>query len=136
MKALVQAIYGKFADEVGGDHNALYWALFGGMHHAMAPQRTHFPYATFTLVSAVPEWTFTDDQADVIIQFDIFDHARSPSAIYDAAGHLKALYDRQPLTVSGYTVHWMYCELEQLLREDEDSMWHYMLQFRILMEAN
>jgi hypothetical protein len=58
MKEIATGIYGKFtAIDGGGLHNALYLALDGKLFHTQAPQTTTFPYAVFSFVSQVPEYT-------------------------------------------------------------------------------
>jgi len=43
-----------------------------GMYNTEAPQDAVFPYAVFSLISDVPEWTFSEDFENVLIQFNIF----------------------------------------------------------------
>ena len=138
MKPLLAGIYSKYAALTGEAHNSFYTSLTGGLHNTVAPQPTIYPYGVFLLVASVPDWCFGtgEDFDEAMIQFSLFDNARSAVSVMDAAGYCKTLYHRQALTVTGYTTHHMYLENEMLMREEEDTIWHYMLQFRVLLEKS
>lgn len=127
MKPLFAAIYTKFTG------SALATALTGGLHNTQAPLGTSFPFGVMTLVSDVHEWDFVDEYESSRIQFDIYSDAASPGAALDAAALLWTLFDDCALTISGYTHLYMQRSFAQFLRDD-DTVWHYIVEYNILAE--
>lgn len=136
MKALMTAIYGRFTETTGALHNSLYLALAGQLHNTVAPQSTAYPYGIFMLVANAPDWMFGTDENfdDVLIQFSFFDTARSPANIMTTGQYCRDLYHWRPLTVTGYTFHSMYLENEQLMKGEDDTVWHYLMEYRVMLE--
>ncbi len=140
MKDLFAAIYNQFANTSGSPpvNTTIYTDLGGRLFNTFAPQGTQYPYAVFQLVSDVPEWTFTEDLEDVILQFNIFDNGESSANVCQYFTDLDALYHQCILTLSNYDCLYMFREISHLLRHDEPEggVWQYLVQYRILLQEN
>ena len=99
MNELMAAITTKFKTT-----NDLNTALSGRMYPHEARQGVSFPYAVYYVVSSFTDYTFSDEQEDVSIQFSLFSEDDSVGPIGILYNKLTALFDDQRLTVSGYTV--------------------------------
>ena len=66
-----------------------------------APANTDFPYCVMSIVSDVPEKTWTEDMEDVILQFSLFSISTSLTEITTMYKDLKALFSQ---TVGGRTI--------------------------------
>jgi hypothetical protein len=109
---LLTAIYSKTAGSALSD------AVGGRMCLDEAPEGTDFPYIVFSIVSAVPEWTFTEEFANVVIQFSIFSTSQSAAEITDIYGHLVDLFDDSTFSITGSTLVW--CRRQNLVTRVED----------------
>lgn len=143
MKDLFTGIYSKFAELTGTPpaNNALFTALSGRLYNTFAPEPATYPYGVFLLVSGVPDWTFTDDMENVLIQVSLFDNLQSSANICAAYDALDALYHTCTLSMSNYTSIYMWREMQHLLREFEadiggPGIWQYVVQFRILLQKD
>ena len=123
MQVLFQGIYTKFSNDV-----ALSGAVTG-MYLTEAPQGTAYPYIVYHKITGTPDWTFSEDMENVIIQFNIFDDHSSSTTINDIYTKLKALYDWCSLTISGWDSIYMKRELDHLTKEN--GIWNYFVQFRL-----
>lgn len=134
MKNLTTAIYGKLAG------SSLSSAVGGRVFKGIAPDGTAFPYVTYSLVSDVPEYTFSETMEDVTIQFDLFSNASSSSEVEDLFGYLKALYDFCTMTITGGSLLYMRRNVAILYTEDmttptgTESIWHYSVDYNIMMK--
>lgn len=72
-----------------------------------APQGVEFPYIVFSIVSDVPEKTYSEDFENVMIQFSLFSISESVSEIADMYADLKTLFDECSLTITSSTLVWM-----------------------------
>ena len=74
---------------------ALRVALTGGLHNTESPQNVTFPYATFQLVSDVPDhWASADYFIEnCLIQFNIFSKTRSMEQLLTLYDLLKGVFD-------------------------------------------
>jgi hypothetical protein len=128
MKELFTALYTKSTG------STLSTALGGRLYNTIAPQGQPMPFCVFSMVSGVHDWTFTEDMEDVVIQFSLFESSQSPGTICDNYNKLIALYDNCALSVSSYTHILMHRQNQQLLRDEEDGVWHYVVEYRIIIE--
>jgi len=106
-----------------------------GLYNTQAPQDAVFPYAVFTLISDVPEWTFSEDFENVLVQFNIFSNTSSPveiCALYELLKGDVALgtgFDFLDLPVTDY-------EIVSLIRENAiltriEGIWQYNVTYRM-----
>jgi len=123
MQVLFTGIYAKF------DGNAALKAVINGMYFTEAPQDAVMPYIVYHKISGVPDYTFTEDMENVIIQFNIFDDHSSSTTINDIYTKLTALFDWCSLTVAGWDSIYMKRELDNLNRSND--IWNYFAQYRL-----
>ncbi len=108
MNALIDSLFDRYgAVDEDGNHNAFYNDIPEKLFFDEAPNGTELPYCVMRIVSAVPDRTFTEEYRDVLIQFSLFSASGSVEEIADTYAHLKALFDEQPLTITGETLVWM-----------------------------
>ena len=135
MKEIAQGVYSKFTETTGGVHNSLHIAVSGRMYHTEAPQDVEFPYIVFSFISQVPEYTFSDDFENVVVQFSIFSLQNSSLEVEDLRSKLMTLYDWTTLTVTGYSNIYMRRISNRLLRDDRPS-WHYAMDYRVFVRKS
>jgi len=132
MKALLDGIYTLFTAAPGGTYNTFYVAVGGRMYLARAKQGETIPYVTYHLITDTNDWNFSHDFETALIQFNIF-HTSSTSA-GTILGYLETLYDDCTLSVTGWTNVFMQREFTQLIRFDEENLWMYVVQYRVLLQ--
>jgi len=123
MQALLAGIYSKYNNSVDLK------AAVTGMYFTEAPQGTIYPYIVYHKISGVPDYTFTEDMENVIIQFNIYSDSSSSTTINDIYTKLTALYDWCSLTVTGWNRIYIKRELDNLTREND--IWNYFVQYRL-----
>jgi hypothetical protein len=130
MKVLFESLYTLFAP--AGAKPALHTALAGQMYLTEAPQNTSYPYAVYNMIANDYDWMFTEDLEEFLIQFSIFDDKASATNVTGYFDDLKTLYDWAVPVVTGYQSVWMIREFAELLRIDD--IWHYIVQYRVLLK--
>ena len=123
MQVLFESIYNKY----NGDETLK--AAITGLYLEEAIQNAVYPYVVYHKISGVPDYTFTEDMENVIIQFDIYDDNSSSATINDIYTKLTALYDWCSLTVTNWNSIYMKRELDNLVKEND--IWHYFCQYRL-----
>ena len=107
-----------------------------------APEGAQYPYAVYSIVSDVPEKTYTEAFENVLIQFSLFSSASGSTEIEDMFTHLKALYDECTLNILGGVDDfiWMKRENATLMIEDHTTpsgtvqVWHYAVDYEIMTQ--
>lgn len=128
MEALLTGIWGRY--DAG---NTFKTACTNGLHLETAPQDTEIPYATYTLVMAVPDYYFAGVHEVARIQFDIY--AQSNAVRQDLYTKLTALYDNCTPTVTGYTTLIMTRIGQQSIREgDQNDVYRYIVEYAVTLE--
>jgi len=123
MQVLFTGIWNKY------NGNAALKAVVSGMYLTEAPQGTAYPYIVYHKISGRPDYTYTEDMENVIIQFNIFDDNNSSTTINDIYTKLTALYDWCSLTVAGWDSIYMRREIDNLTRDN--GIWNYFVQYRL-----
>jgi len=123
MQVLFLGIWNKF------NGNAALKAAVTGMYFNKAIQTAVMPYIVYHKISGRPDYTFTEDMENVLIQFNIYDNNSSSATINDIYTKLTALYDYCSLTVTGWNSIYMKRELDNLTREND--IWNYFIQYRL-----
>lgn len=123
MQALFLGIYTKFSNDA-----ALSGAVTG-MYFIEAPQGSVYPYIVYHKITGTPDWTFSEDMENVIIQFNIFDDHSSSTTINDIYTKLTALFDWCSLTITNWDSIYMKRELDNLTKEND--IWNYFVQYRL-----
>lgn len=106
------------------------------LYNTFAPEEAKEPYITFDFIAGLPDYTFDTRFEEVIIQFNIYSGNNSPVEVNNLYDNLKDVYDDGTLSVVGYQHVNMQRELNQLVRDIEEGVWQYIVQYRILIEAN
>ena len=127
MKTLFEAIYNEYADSTLADS-------LTALYNTQAPPDATFPYGVFTLVSDVPDWTFTENFENCLIQFSLFDDSSSSSDICDYFELLKTTFDFHDLVIGGYTIISFTREVANLIKVE--NVWHYTATYRIVFQKN
>jgi len=128
MQALLTGIYSRY--NTVNDFNT---ACTGGLHLEEAPQGTSIPYATFSLITARPDYYFSGLHEIATIQFDIY--AASNVSRQDLYTKLTALFDNCRPTVAGYTSLIMKRTNQQSIREGEQSdIYRYIVEYEVWIE--
>ena len=122
MKELFTGIYSKY------NSNEALKAVITGFYFTEAPQDAVMPYVVYNLVSNVPDWTYTEDMENSLLQFSIFDDHSSSTTINDIYEKLTALFDWCVLTIEGYSHIYMKREFNILTRGND--IWKYVIQYR------
>lgn len=104
-------------------------------YFAEAPPDTAFPYIVYFIISDVPVRTFVDDDMeDMRIQFSMFSNIKptnpaEPNAL-DLA--VKNAFDRQTITVAGYTnISFLHAGGQAI---KEDKAWHYWQDYLVQLD--
>ena len=129
MKALLQAIYGKFEASTSLKDSVT------GLYFDEAPQNTDLPYIRYFIVSdATSKILGLGDQEDILVQFDIFSSASSVGEALDIYDALTAVYDDCELTVTAYSFVGMTRELITIDRTDDSPrVWMVQVQYRVII---
>ena len=122
MQVLFTGLYNKY----NGDTDLK--AIITGFYFTEAPQDAVMPYVVYNLVSNVPDWTYTEDMENSLLQFSIFDDHSSSTTINDIYEKLTALFDWCVLTIEGYSHIYMKREFNILTRGND--IWKYVIQYR------
>ena len=133
MKNLFTGIYTEFESAPA---SSFYNALTGGLHLEEAPQGTAFPYATYSLVTNSPEYTWTNRIEEATIDFNLYSDSESGGLeIVGLYEKLKEQFDDVNLTVTGYSFLKFRREnawLNKLPSEiPNKSIWGYTVQYGV-----
>lgn len=101
MQALITAIDAKLLD------STVYNDVGGRVYYDTA-DTNDLPYIVYSIVSAVPDRTFSERYTELIIQFDLFSAlSAGKTQITTMYTDLISLLDECSLTITGYTLVWM-----------------------------
>ena len=124
MTPLIAGIFSLFSTT-----NDFKTAISSRMYFEEAPQNVDFPYCVVSIISSEHNWTFSDTFEDVLVQFSIFTQDSSAVNIGTYWGYLISLFDSASLTVSGYSSIFMHRGQSRLMRETEDNIWQYVVEY-------
>lgn len=126
MKELFDAIWDKFVADGKYGLTQLY--------NTVADDEAVFPYVTMSLISDLPDWTFTEDSEDCLIQFSIFDDDPQCSDTLDAAKALTDAFDKFNLDVTGYSTVSLAREPANLTQVEK--IWQYIVTYRLIIQSS
>jgi len=136
MKELFTAIYGELAGSALAGH------IGTRMYLNEASQGATFPYVVFQLLPSVTDYVMCPASGrmnfdECSIQFNLFsDSLRSAEEVSDIFIDLIALYDWCKLTPGGgYTDHFMRRDGQHLMRDIDEGVWQYVVDYTILLES-
>jgi len=101
MLDLTTGIYNKFI----GSTLASY--IGNRLYKGQAPAEVTYPYIVYSLISDVPEYTFSEAYERAIIQFSLYSIASGTTEIETMFTYLKTLYDESILTITDAVCVWM-----------------------------
>lgn len=104
------------------------------LYNTEADEGAVYPYGTFSLASDVPEWTFTENFENCIIQFKLFSDSDTSKEVTDAFVALKAAFDFFDLEVAGYTTVSLTRLVSNLIRIE--GVWQYNVSCFISIKLN
>lgn len=127
MTDLFVAIYTRYLD------TALASSLTA-LHNTLAPEDAVFPYGVFSLISDVPDWTFSENLENCLVQFNLFSNTVDATEICALFTLLKTAFDFFDLTIANY-------ETVSLTRANSiltrvERVWQYNVTYRILLGKN
>lgn len=137
MKNLTKAIFSQLS---GSTLNGL---VGRRIYKGSAPPKTAFPYVVFSVISDTQDDTFKSKISDVLIQVDLYSTDRSSSEIEDMYDALKTALDDAQLVITGATQ--CLFKRDQMMSVLEDipatptgtnEVWHYAVDYNIIMERN
>ena len=100
MQALIDSIAAKLLD------STVYNDVGGRVYYDTA-DTNDLPYIVYSIVSAVPDRTFSERYTELIIQFDLFSAlSAGKTEITTMYTDLISLLDECSLTITGYTLVW------------------------------
>lgn len=134
MNVLEQAIVARFNATSYGQHNTLYNYVNGQLYNERAKQTATLPYVVFHIIDVVPEWNFGSEFERVRVQFDLLSGDNSPVEVGNMFEALKALYDWQTLSITGYDHIGMRRESSRKTRDMTDDEWNYSVDYEVFFE--
>ena len=135
MKNLTTAIYGKLSGSALAAH------IGTRMYKGRAPEEAAYPYIVYTIVSDVPNLTFSEDFEDVIIQFSLFSSTSSSTEVEDIYTDLKTLFDECTMSITSETLVWMIRQNTTQMVEDHTTrdgliqVWHYAVDYYLMVKV-
>lgn len=101
------------------------------LYNTEAPEEPDYPYGTFTLISDVPDWTFTENTEMCLVQFDLFSNEATAQEVSELFELLTAGFDFKDFSITDYQLISITRETSILTREE--YIWHYSVTYRILI---
>ena len=135
MKALDDALYAKLAGSL------LVADIGNRFYKGRAPDNAVFPYVVHSLVSSVPERTFSEQYENALVQFDLFSSAAGSGEVETIYEHLNALLDEGSLTITGNALIWMrrvnaILMVEEITTPTGAKVWHYAVDYEVMMSLD
>lgn len=105
-----------------------------GLYNTQALQDVVFPYGVFSLISDVPEWTFSENFENCLLQFNIFSDKSDPVQICALFELLKTAFDFLELTIANYKTVSMIRENSILTRIED--VWQSNVTYRVILQKD
>ena len=129
MQNIFKALYSKIS---GSDFST---SIGGRFYLHEAPQAATFPYAVYNHISTVPEVASGGYiLEDVSIQITLFSNNKSATEVCDIYDDCIALFDEASLTITGYTNLRMSREFSTMIRDSENNVWQFNVDYRLWAE--
>lgn len=137
MQALIDAIVNKLAGSTISDD-------VGGRCYYDTADSQDTPYLVYSIVSAVPDKTFSEHDYDVLIQVDLFSAlSAGKTQITTMYADLISLLDECSLTITGYALVWcreanLVTMVEDLsaLQDGTNILNHWAIDFEVRVSQN
>lgn len=111
-------------------------ALVTGIYHRKAPQGTAHPFVCYWIVTGSNEDTFTEWKDEILCQIDIWSDSNSAKECGDISKQITEEMDEADLEVGASAY---FCQRQgppRLLYEDENNIFHMILEYRIKVETS
>jgi hypothetical protein len=118
--------------------SALNTDVGGRIYLDRAPDNCEYPYCVYSIISAVPEKTFTEHYTNTLIQFSLFSASEGATEISTIYRDLKTLFDECSMTITSNTMVWMREQNLTTMIEDVttvdgiQTLKHWAVDFEIL----
>lgn len=129
MKELAAAITAHF-----NVANSLKTALGGQMYPFEADQSATFPYGIYYLIDENTDLNFSDEVAEIDVQFSLFSESSSPGEAFTLGGYLKSLFDDAALTVSGFDCLQFKRTGARTIRDEEMNTYTFIGEYSAILE--
>lgn len=137
MRELIDAINNKIAD------TTLFWSVGGRVYYDTA-DTNDLPYIVYSIVSAVPDRTFSERYTELILQFDLFSAlSAGKTEITTMYADLISLLDECSLSITGYTLVWIretglqtFVEDTSALQDGSNILLHHAVDFECRISKN
>ena len=124
LENLFNAIYNKWVGDGTYGLTAFY--------NTEADSESVYPYGVFSLVSAVPEWTFAEDFEGCLVDIRMFDDDPECEDISNAMKALQAAFDFFDLDITGYSPVKLERVFSNLSRIE--NVWRYLVTYQFLIQ--
>lgn len=111
-------------------------SLVTGVYDKKAPQGTAYPFVCYWIVTDSQADTFKDWRDELLVQIDIFSDSNSAAEVGAIAKAVAGVMDEATLTVSGYTNVFCQRGITRTLYEDDNQVWHKIIEYRVIMSAS
>ena len=109
--------------------------LVTGIFDFKAPQGTAYPYVCYWIVTDMRADTFKNWMDELLVQIDIFSNKGSASEVGTIAKAIAGVMDEAILVVSGYTNVFCQRGMTRILYEDDNNVWHKVMEYRVIMDT-
>jgi len=137
LKNLTTAIWSKLSGSALSGH------ISNRLFKGQAPDGAEYPYAVYFVVTNTPERTFSEDFRNPTVQFSLFSSTSGSTEVENMETDLEALYDEQPMTITGATLVWMRLvnstganKEDHITPSGTQSVWVIHADFEILMSLD
>jgi len=128
MKQLFQAIYNYFKSEE---------IAVTDIYNTDAPSKAVFPYVVMRLISDSSEWTFTENDENCLIQFNIYSSSSDSGEACDLFQAIKDSFDFVDIPIENYESVSLTREPGAALNRWEvegKKVWDFMMQYRFVIQ--
>jgi len=108
--------------------------LLSAFYNTEAPEDAVFPYGIFSLVSDTPDWTFSENFENCLIQFDLFSKTVNAVEVCSLYEFLKDAFDFQDLFINNHITVSMVRENSNLIRAED--VWQFSITYRVMLQKD
>jgi len=108
----------------------------GGLWRERVPQKHSYPFIVMHHISGGHMDTFKENLETMTIQFNAYDDSSNDDKIDTIGTALMSLFDWCTLSITGYSA--IVCErvFNQSFHNDEEDVWQYVIQYRIIAQKS
>lgn len=128
MKELFEAIYNYFKSEE---------IVVTDIYNTDAPSSAVFPYVVMKLISNRVDWTFTEEEENCLIQFEVYSDKSDSEEVCDLFQAIKDSFDFVDIPIENYESVSLTREPGAALNRWEvegKKVWDFMMQYRFVIQ--